>query len=306
MICKNCGSSVDETYSYCPKCGIKNIRETYKVVVEKANAESLDVLRIIMQTLNCSPSDAKILINNIPFTIKETENLEEATEIKNKLESTGINASIQNVKKTITLQTNHQTNENKNVYQTSGSSNKPKIKEQSKKIEVPEQKTEKKNPFKTFWNTIEILIAAVVICVFIFGKPYVIGADFLAFLTGDDYTDNPYLEMVLNHRPFNNGSTYYGAFTTTFDRNEWHYFKADGKRIVQVTSYYADIDEEMITQFLVTPSENGKEFLIEPYAMRLSGQDLSRNEMNIVLGAVFSGDILEALGELIFYESLFY
>ena len=305
MICKNCGSSVDEIGSQCPKCGIKFIRETHRVVVEKANAESLDVLRIIMQTVNCSPSDAKILLNNIPFTIKETESLDEAAEIKNKLESAGINVSIQSIKKTINIQKNYP-NENKNIYQTTTSNNKNKIEKQNKEIEITEQKTEKKNLFKTFWNTIKFLIAVVVICVFIFGKPHVIGADFLAFLNGDDHIDNPYLEMVLNHRPFNDGSSYYGAFAATFDRNEWHYFKADGKRIVQVTSYYADIDDKMITQFLVTPTEEGNEFLIEPYAMRLSGQDLSKTEMNIVLGAVFSGDILEALGELIFYESLFY
>lgn len=306
MICKYCGKQFDEGSSYCPSCGTKLISETHSVIIESAEAESLDVLRTVMQITSYTPVEVKKMLKNLPFTIKETKMFDEAVEVKNKLESVGVSVSIQNnVEKLVNVQTDY-SNENKNKYQTTDSTSKNRIEQQNEVIEFTEQKSEKKNPLKTLWNTIEIIIAIVVICVFIFGKPYVIGADFLAFLNGDDHIDNPYLEMVLNHRPFNGGSTYYGAFAATFDRNEWHYFKADGKRIVQVTSYYTDIDEEMITQFLVTPTEESGQFLIEPYAMRISGKDFSETEMNIVLAAVFSGDVLEALGELIFYGNLFY
>lgn len=303
MICKECGCNFDEKCGQCPVCGFKVICKTHSIIIESANAESLDVLRVVMQITGYTPQEAKMLLSNLPYTIKRTEIFDEAVEIKNKLESVGMTVSIQSTEKVKNDQADYSV-ENKAQQQATSLPDKPEVNPQTKEATATEQK--KRNLLKTIWNIIEIAAIIIVAWIFIFGEPYVIGADILAALNGDDYIDNPYMEMVMNHKPLNDGNTYYSAFASTFDRNDWHYFKHDGKRIVQVTSFYTDINDKMITQFLITPSEDGESFYIEPYAMRVSGKDLTPSEMNIVLGAVFSGDILNALSELVFYANLLY
>lgn len=137
---------------------------------------------------------------------------------------------------------------------------------------------------------------------------YLIATDLAATMNIDDCAENPYLEMVVNHKPFNDGETYIEAFSRNFDSNHWTYFKTEnGQRIVQVVSGYNDIPgEKMITQISVTPVDNNRGyFYIEPYAMQVSGHNLTENEMNIVLAAVFKNDIVNALEELFFYSLLY-
>lgn len=110
-----------------------------------------------------------------------------------------------------------------------------------------------------------------------------------------------YIEMVQTLKPFDDTS-YSEAFEGEFDNNEWSYFKSNEKHIVQVISSYDDMDEEMITQFLLTPQGNDQ-FYIEPYAMSLSGQNMSSFEMQAVLAAIFDEETINALGELFFYGS---
>ena len=108
-----------------------------------------------------------------------------------------------------------------------------------------------------------------------------------------------YIEMVQTLKPFDNTS-YYEAFEDEFDNNEWSYFEANGKQIVQVISTYNDIDDEMITQFLLTPQGNDQ-FYIEPYAVNVSGVNLSYIERNMAIAALFEGDLSQVLIESLLY-----
>ena len=105
--------------------------------------------------------------------------------------------------------------------------------------------------------------------------------------------------MVQSLKPYDNTS-YGQAFSDEFDNNEWSYFKSDGMRIVQVISTYNDINDKMITQFLLTPQEDDK-FLIEPYAVNVSGMNLSNIERNVVIAALFKGDLSQVLFESLLY-----
>ena len=110
-----------------------------------------------------------------------------------------------------------------------------------------------------------------------------------------DVDGDAYIEMVCSAEPYDNTS-YGEAFEAEFDRNEWSYFKSDDKRIVQVKSYYNNIDDEMITQFLLTP-QGDDQFLIELYAISVSGYSLSNIEKNMVIAALFKGDLSQVLLE---------
>ncbi len=150
---------------------------------------------------------------------------------------------------------------------------------------------------KTIWFLLLVLV-------FVFGG----GAQkVLDLFTGNNgYTDRDYISMVQDHCPFDNGDSYYEAFDKTFDHNEWKTFETANGRMVQVISSFNDIpNETMITQFSVTPAEQEGYFIIEPYAMRVSGQDLNTYDMNIILATVFEDDVINALGELILYSSLY-
>ena len=108
-----------------------------------------------------------------------------------------------------------------------------------------------------------------------------------------------YIEMVQTLKPFNN-TTYYEAFEGEFDNNEWSYFKSNEKHIVQVVSSYNDIDEEMITQFLLTP-QGDDQFYIEPYAVNVAGRNLNTLEKTMVISRLFEGDLSEAIFEALLY-----
>ena len=108
-----------------------------------------------------------------------------------------------------------------------------------------------------------------------------------------------YVEMVQTLQPLDN-TTYYDAFEGEFDNNEWSYFKSGEKHIVQVVSSYDDIDEEMITQFLLTPQGNDQ-FYIEVYAINVAGRNLSSVECTLVIAELFEGDVSEAIFEALLY-----
>lgn len=126
------------------------------------------------------------------------------------------------------------------------------------------------------------------------GKFNLFITDFLAAINSSN--DNPYIEMVRSVKPYDNMS-YGSAFDTEFDYNEWSYFKSDKGRIVQVISRYENIDEKMITQFLLTPQDN-EQFYIEPYAVNVSGVNLSDFEIDLVIAAIFKNDLAQVLFDL--------
>lgn len=159
--------------------------------------------------------------------------------------------------------------------------------------------------FKSRWNdlkkyikitfgVLEIIALIVVGILFMSGKFNLFITDFLAAINSTN--DNPYIEMVQSLKPYDNMS-YGSAFGAEFDYNEWSYFKSDGCRIVQVVSRYNDINDKMITQFLLTP-EGEDQFRIEPYAVNVSGQNLSKYEIDLVIAAIFKNDLAQALYDL--------
>lgn len=183
--------------------------------------------------------------------------------------------------------------------------------QQDSQKNIDNKATSNDSDFKTDWNefkktakitfnVLKVIAVIAVIWLLATGKFSVIISDFLSSDFGKDYIDNnPYIEMVQSLKPYDNTS-YGKAFSDEFDNNEWSYFKSDGMRIVQVVSTYNDINDEMITQFLLTPQEDDK-FLIEPYAVNVSGVNLSNIERNMVIAALFKGDLFQVLFESLLY-----
>lgn len=294
MLCKNCGKYNYENSKQCSSCGIKFHSDKYRVVISNAEIENLDVVRTVAEITKLTPVEVKMLLENFPANVAETDTIDEAVAIKSKLKAVGIICvEISSVEeKTSNCGKASQNYNDSREYPGNNS------KKNTEPIYEDSKNSEKKSPLKTIWGFMKFIALVVVACIF-FCNPLTAGTDLLAFLNGNDYIDNPYLEMVQNHRPFNNGDTYYGAFANTFDENKWTYFKDNGDRIVQVQSYHNDLTTEVITQFLITPDEEKEAFLIEPYAMKISGQLLSEYEMNIVLSAMFSGELIETLGGIL-------
>ena len=158
----------------------------------------------------------------------------------------------------------------------------------------------------SWWSKIKIISG---VCSLIFGIVliYMANTGKLTTVTNDIFSQaskdaNPYIEMVQDIAPLDNGRSYKTAYDQAFKSNNWTYFMPDDKRIVQVTSEYEGYEEKIITQFLVTPSEeDSEEFLIEPYAMRIGNYQLSTTEMELVIMSIFSDEIGQIMAELFGY-----
>lgn len=265
----------------------------YTVVLHSVGADEIEVIRKIRELVGYDLNRIKEMLNNIPCNVVKKVTKEYADEIKTALEKAGAVVEIQEV------EIKH---------------NEPSAKENEANqiLEVLEDGSVKKEGgffttigkgIKAITSAIGVILLIIGIILFANGKMDLIISDFLASDFGRDYIDsNPYIEMVQSSKPYDNTS-YGEAFANEFDSNEWSYFKSDGLRIVQVVSAYNDIDDKMITQFLLTPQENDL-FYIEPYAVNVSGKNLSDVEINMVIAAIFEGEFLNAIGELIFYSSL--
>ena len=113
---------------------------------------------------------------------------------------------------------------------------------------------------------------------------------------------NPYIEIVQDCVPFENGRTYESAYNQSFDSNIWTYFKTEDERIVQVSSKHNALNIDIITQFSVTPTDESEgEYWIEPYAMRIGDYQLSTGEMGIIIMSIFNDEISQALAGLFGY-----
>lgn len=268
-----------------------NKNESYKITIVAAEEANINVIRTIMEITKTTAVEAKSMLGELPIVLDTVNSKEEATELRQKLESNGISVKIES--------------KCNKVEENIAIDEKEYFVSQQEPIKVSEeinQEQKNKSTFRKFCSFILTLGSIALACFLIFGDTETIMTDILATINEDD---NQYIQMVCDLAPFDGGSTYYEAFEETFDYNEWKYFKTDnGQRIVQVTSRYSDLDDELITQFILTPTDEKGYFLIEPYAMRASGQDLSSYEMNIVIAALFEGDITSALAELFFYGNL--
>lgn len=258
----------------------------YKIVITNVEPGNLDSLRAIMNIANINISEAKTIASNTPYTICIVDDLIKANDIMNELEQNGIHIKIESA-----------SDSEKEISQDETVPN-------SENSIITEEKHQ--SHFKQIVSFIGSCCTIIFVLFLFTAKGQIFMTDIIASINSDGY-DNPYIEMVQNLQPFDNGESYAQAFARTFDKNNWSYFKSDnGLRIVQITSTYNDIpDEKMITQILVSPTSEKNQFFMEPYAINVSGQDLTEYEMNMVLVSVFKNDIGNIFSEL-FFNGLLY
>jgi len=258
--------------------------ELCDVVLTNVGYEEVDLIRILRKVTGKNLEEIKSIILSLPVTICKNISKNEADKITGQLSAIG--ASVEIVTNPFAYNANGQSKQK--VASISTTNNKNGCLASIKRF------------FKPIFIAIDILIVVALIYLFCSGKGSIIINDFLASDFGRDFVDhNPYIQMVQSLKPYDNTS-YSEAFSDEFDNNEWSYFKSDGMRIVQVVSTYNDINDKMITQFLLTPQEDDK-FLIEPYAVNVSGVNLSNVERNMVIAALFKGDLSHILFESLLY-----
>jgi len=113
---------------------------------------------------------------------------------------------------------------------------------------------------------------------------------------------NPYIEMVQETTPFDDGRSYKEAFAQSFDSNEWTYFSSGEERIVQIISRHEEYDLQFTTQISLTPIEDSDgDYWIEPYSMRIDDYQLSTDEMSLFLLGIFDDEVSQALNEIFAY-----
>ena len=260
--------------------------ELCDVVLSNVGYEEVDLIRMLRKLTGKNLEEIKSIISSLPVAICKNISTNEAEKIKNQLSAIGASVKIISIKKPLSNNTN---GVSKQAVATANTmNNKDGFLSKIKKI------------LKPVFIAIDIVIVVALIYFFCSGKSSIIINDFLASDFGRDFVDyNPYIQMVQSLKPYDNTS-YGEVFSDEFDNNEWSYFKSDGMRIVQVVSTYNDINDKMITQFLLTPQEDGK-FLIEPYAVNVSGVNLSNIERNMIIAALFKGDLSQVLFESLLY-----
>ena len=260
--------------------------ELCDIVLNNVGYEEVDLIRTLRKVTGKNLEEIKSIISSLPATICKNTSINEAEKIKNQLSAIGASVKIIATKKPLSNNTNVVSKQAVTTANTTN--NKDGYLAKIKKI------------FKPVFIAIDVVIVVALIYFFCSGKSSIIINDFLASDFARDFVDyNPYIQMVQSLKPYDNTS-YGQAFSDEFDNNEWSYFKSDGMRIVQVISTYNDINDKMITQFLLTPQEDDK-FLIEPYAVNVSGMNLSNIERNVVIAALFKGDLSQVLFESLLY-----
>lgn len=160
-----------------------------------------------------------------------------------------------------------------------------------------------KGSWKPFSVFCEIVVVCVALYLWISGSYVNIFMDIAAEFSNDP-AENPYIQMVAAATPDGMSQSYGKAFANSFSSNLWTYFKSNGTRVVQVRSRYDDIDEELITQFTLTPTDTPGMFWIELYAMKLNGQNLSEMECSILMAGIFKDDLMNAFADLIISNML--
>lgn len=266
--------------------------ELCDVVLTNVGYEEVDLIRMLRKVTGKNLEEIKSIISSLPVAICKNISKNEAEKIKNQLSAIGASVKIIAIKKPLSNNINGVSKQA--VATANATNNKDGCLTKIKKI------------FKPVFIAIDIVIVVALICFFCSGKSSIIINDFLASDFGRDFVDyNPYIQMVQDAKPTDYNTTYKEAYSRTFDSSEWEYFKSDEKRVVQVVSTYEGIDDELITQFLLTPTDENGQFWIEVYAMRVSGQDLNKYEMGIVMAAIFENEVLGALQELFLYGTLF-
>ena len=266
--------------------------ELCDVVLSNVGYEEVDLIRMLRKVTGKNLEEIKSIISSLPVAICKNISTKEAEKIKNQLSTIGASVKIISTKKPLSNNTN---GVSKQAVATANTTN-----------NKDGCLTKIKKFFKPVFIAIDIVIVVALIYFFCSGKSSIIINDFLASDFGRDFVDyNPYIQMVQDAKPTDYNTTYKEAYSRTFDSSEWEYFKSDEKRVVQVVSTYEGIDDELITQFLLTPTDENGQFWIEVYAMRVSGQDLNKYEMGIVMAAIFENEVLGALQELFLYGTLF-
>ena len=263
--------------------GTQLMSDYFDIILTKNSENRIDTLRMIRGITGEPLEEIKKQTDKLPVVIHTVFAEKDACQIRNRFQTIGAEVKIKG----------------KSFDQQDGLKN------------IDNKSTSDDSDFKTDWkefkktvkitfNVLKVIAIIAVIWLLTTGEFSVIISDFLSSDFGENFIDNnPYIEMVQSLMPYDNTS-YGEAFRDEFDNNEWSYFKSDGMRIVQVVSTYNDINDKMITQFLLTP-QGDDQFYIEPYAVNVSGVNLSNIEKNMVIAALFKGDLSQVLLESLLY-----
>lgn len=304
MYCKKCGNFTGDSASNCEFCNNAVESPIYKINVLDDLSHNLNAIRVIMESAQLSPAEVKEKFKEEPYVIKENLTFSEASAIYVNLSSKGIKSKINSPNQKIVKGIGNNTkNDNSESAEHKDKNGDAVYKEKNKDTDHSIQET---------WSTIVKIILVVCVALTI----YFVNIEFDDFMyklkTGDfsapsitEYEDTTYINMVKTLCPYTSGRSYGDAFSEEFDVNSWSYFESGNKQVVQVTSSYNDIDDTLITQFLITPTSEIGQFEIVPYAMSLSGQNMSSIEMQAVLAAIFDGETIGVLGDLLLYGSLY-
>ena len=272
--------------------------EEYDLILISAGENKYSVIKKIREITGCSLSKAQDIIDHLPQKMSSYIAVNFAQEAKNDLEEVGAIAEIEKVKKVHTdndtfFQGQVMLPEQQLLQEFDGAS-------VSQFTSVTSESegcfTGCKKIFNGIINGIEIILVIIFLYLLISGKLYIIGGDLLAKFNNGEH----YIEMVQNLSPTDYNTSYLQAYSETFDKNTWEYFKSDDKRVVQITSSYEDLADDLITQFIITPTGEDGQYEIEIYAMNLSGNDLSQGEIALVMASIFQDELIEALGALYF------
>ena len=141
---------------------------------------------------------------------------------------------------------------------------------------------------KIIGSILTVILGIAVICMSSTSSGKMFFADFLASINPED---NEYVHMVQNLRPIDGGRSYEQAFASSFENNEWSYFKDGDTRYVEVKSYADDSDDCMVTQFVLTPTGENGQFMIEICSMELPDGELNKFEMITALSFVFGEEV---------------
>lgn len=295
MYCNKCGNFVDDSKPRCNICGTAVNIPIYKVVILNNITGNLDALRATAELTSMSLMEVKEKLKSDSGVIKEKLMYSEAAILNAELAKKGISSQIL-----------PPLSRKENTETTKATPVKIESNEESIKVNEKSEDNSNENKKETRLHIIKFALQAVSFLAVLFIIINLNGfVDKLKNGYETEFSEVAYMSMVQEVCPYQNGRSYAKAFSDEFDYNYWSAFEYNDNVIVQVVSGYLDIDEELTTQFLVTPIIGTEQYEIVPYAMWLTGQQkMGEVEMALVLGAIFEGEAVNAIGELLLYGLL--
>ena len=292
MYCNKCGNLVDDSKPRCSICGTAVNIPIYKVVILNNITGNLDALRATAELTSMSLMEVKEKLKSNSGVIKEKLTYSDAAVLNAELAKKGISSQI-----LPPLSRKENT-------ETKAAPVKIESNEECRKVNDKSEDDGTKKETRLLITRF-VLLAVALLIIFLISKNLSSFIDGLKNGYETEFLEDAYVSMVQEVCPYQNGRSYAKAFSDKFDYNYWSAFEYNDMVIVQIVSGYSDIDEELTTQLSVRSIPGTDQYEITPYAMALSGQQsMSTAEMTLVLGGIFDGEAINALGELFLYDLL--